>query len=101
LLVLTAVTVYQVRAIMKARYPAIRAIEALAATAPLFLLLFEATYFLMAQADLSSFNVHALTRTDALPGLAGGDATNTAPAPATTSANRTLWQGHNDLRLEY
>ena len=66
LLVLTAVTVYQVRAIMKARYPAIRAIEALAATAPLFLLLFAATYFLMAQADLSSFNVHALTRTDAL-----------------------------------
>ena len=57
---------YQLRAIIKARYPAIRAIEALAATAPLFLLLFAATYFLMAQADLDNFNVHSLTRTDAL-----------------------------------
>jgi len=66
LIVLTVVTVYQVRAIIKARYPAIRAIEALAATAPLFLLLFAATYFLMAQTDLSNFNVHSLTRTDAL-----------------------------------
>ena len=66
LLVLTAMSVYQVRAIIKARYPAIRAIEALAATAPLFLLLFAATYYLMAQADLSNFNVHSLTRTDAL-----------------------------------
>ena len=66
LLALTAVTAYQIRAIIKARYPAIRAIEALAATAPLFLLLFAATYFLMAQADLNNFNVHSLTRTDAL-----------------------------------
>ena len=66
LLVLTAVSAYQVRAIIKARYPAIRAIEALAATAPLFLLLFAATYYVMAQADLSNFNVHSLTRTDAL-----------------------------------
>lgn len=66
LLVLTAVSAYQVRAIINARYPAIRAIEALAATAPLFLLLFAAIYFVMAQADLSNFNVHSLTRTDAL-----------------------------------
>ena len=61
-----AMAAYQVRAIIKARYPAIRAIEALAATAPLFLLLFAATYFLMAQANLDNFNVHSLTRTDAL-----------------------------------
>ena len=66
LLVLTAMSAYQVRAIIKARYPAIRAIEALAATAPLFLLLFAATYYVMAQADLGNFNVHSLTRTDAL-----------------------------------
>ena len=66
LIVLTAMTVYQVRAVINASYPAIRAIEALATTAPLFLLLFAATYFLMAQADLSNFNVHSLTRTDAL-----------------------------------
>jgi voltage-gated potassium channel len=66
LLVLVAMSAYQVRAIIKARYPAIRAIEALAATAPLFLVLFAAIYFLMAQADLNDFNVHSLTRTDAL-----------------------------------
>src|SRR6185503_16472249 len=66
LAVLTAMSVYQVRAIINASYPAIRAIEALAATAPLFLVLFAAIYFLMAQADLNDFNVHSLTRTDAL-----------------------------------
>jgi voltage-gated potassium channel len=66
LVVLTAMSVYQVRAIINASYPAIRAIEALAATAPLFLVLFAAIYFLMAQADLNNFNVHSLTRTDAL-----------------------------------
>ena len=66
LLVFAAMAAYQLGAIIKARYPAIRAIEALAATAPLFLLLFAATYFVMAQADLSNFNVHSLTRTDAL-----------------------------------
>jgi voltage-gated potassium channel len=66
LLALAAMTAYQVRAIIRARYPGIRAIEALAATAPLFLLLFAATYVLMARADPSNFNVHALTRTDLL-----------------------------------
>jgi voltage-gated potassium channel len=66
LLALTAMTAYQVRAIIRARYPGIRAIEALAATAPLFLLLFATTYVLMAQADLGDFNVHPLTRTDSL-----------------------------------
>ena len=43
-----------------------RAIEALAITVPLFLLLFAATYFLMAQANTDNFNVHSLTRTDSL-----------------------------------
>jgi hypothetical protein len=66
LLVFAAMAAYQLSAIIKARYPAIRAIEALAATAPLFLLLFAATYFVMAQANLDNFNVHSLTRTDAL-----------------------------------
>jgi voltage-gated potassium channel len=66
LLALTAMTAYQVRAIIGAPYPGVRAIEALAATGPLFLLLFAATYVLMAQADASNFNVHALTRTDSL-----------------------------------
>jgi len=66
LVVLTAMSVYKFRAIINASYPAIRAIEALPATAPLFLVLFAAIYFLTAQADLNNFNVHSLTRTDAL-----------------------------------
>jgi Ion channel len=66
LLALAAMAAYQLRAITRARYPGIRAIEALATTAPLFLLLFAATYVLMARADPSNFNVHPLTRTDSL-----------------------------------
>ncbi len=65
LLILLAITIWQVRAITRATYPAVRAIEALAGTVPLFLLLFAASYFLMAQADPTNFN-HPLTRTDAL-----------------------------------
>jgi voltage-gated potassium channel len=66
LLALTTMAVFQVRAIIRAPYPGIRAIEALAATAPLFLLQFAATYVLMAWAEPSNFNVPALTR----PGFA-------------------------------
>jgi voltage-gated potassium channel len=39
LLILLAVTVWQLRAVIRARYPAVRAVEALAATVPFFLLL--------------------------------------------------------------
>ena len=63
---LTGIAAYQVRAIIRHRHSAVRAIEALAITVPLFLLLFAATYFLMAQADADNFNVHSLTRTDSL-----------------------------------
>ena len=66
LLALVAVAAYQVRSIIRSRHPALRAVEALSATAPLFLLLFAAGYFLMAEADGSNFNVHTLTRTDSL-----------------------------------
>jgi hypothetical protein len=66
LLVLLAVTIWQIYAIIRAAYPGIRAIEALATTAPLFVLLYAATYFLMAQADPTNFNTHTMTRTDAL-----------------------------------
>src|SRR6476469_3922791 len=66
LLILTAIAAYQVRAIIRHRHSAVRAIEALAITVPLFLLLSAATYFLMAQADAGNFNVHSLTRTDSL-----------------------------------
>ena len=66
LLALVTVAAYQVGAIIRSRHPALRAVEALSATAPLFLLLFAAGYFLMAEADGSNFNVHTLTRTDSL-----------------------------------
>ena len=66
LLALTAVVLYEARTIARSRYPTIRAIRALAITAPLFLVLFAAAYFLMAKADADNFNADTLTRTDAL-----------------------------------
>ena len=64
--ILVAVTIWQVRAIIRARYPALRAVEALAATVPLFLLLFASAYFTMAGTNPANFSTHSLTRTDAL-----------------------------------
>jgi hypothetical protein len=66
LLALAAMTAYQVWAILRAAHPGVRAIEALATTVPLFLLLFAATYFLMSHTSTGNFNVHALTRTDSI-----------------------------------
>jgi hypothetical protein len=66
LLALTAVASWQLKAVVRARHPGIRAIQALATTAPLFLLLFATSYFLMAQADSDSFSAHPLSRTDTL-----------------------------------
>jgi voltage-gated potassium channel len=66
LVILLAVTVWQVRAVIRARYPAVRAVEALATTVPLFLLLFAAAYFTMAGTNPASFSARSLTRTDAL-----------------------------------
>jgi voltage-gated potassium channel len=64
--ILTAVTIHQVRSIVRAPHPAAKAIEALTLTVPLFLLLFASTYFLMSQADSGSFNLSGLTRSDSL-----------------------------------
>jgi voltage-gated potassium channel len=66
LLILTAVTVGQVKVISSATYPALRAIEALATTLPLFLLLFASAYVIMAGANPNNFSTHSLTRTNAL-----------------------------------
>ncbi|WP_168186182.1 potassium channel family protein [Agromyces badenianii] len=66
LLVLFAVTAWQVRAITRSAHPRVRAIQALAITAPLYLLLFAAMYFVMANADLDAFSAQGLTRLDAL-----------------------------------
>ena len=66
LVILLCVTFWWIRLITRATYPGIRAIEALATTVPLFLVLIAATYFLMARSDPANFSTHALTRTDAL-----------------------------------
>jgi voltage-gated potassium channel len=65
LLILLAVAWWQLRLVLGARYPALRAAEALATTVPLFLLLFASVYFVMARATPASFS-HPLTRTDSL-----------------------------------
>jgi voltage-gated potassium channel len=66
LVILLAVTAWQLRAIVRAKYPAVRAVVALAVTVPLFVLLFASVYFVMAQASPANFGAHQLTRTDAL-----------------------------------
>ena len=66
LFMMTAVVAYQVRAITRHPHPAIRAIEALAITVPVFLILFAATYFMMEQSNPDNFNIDSLTRTDSL-----------------------------------
>ncbi len=63
--VLLVVATWQLRLVMRARYPGLRAGEALATTVPLFLLLFASVYFVMARASPASFS-HPLTRTDSL-----------------------------------
>ena len=66
LLLLLAVTGWQLQAITRARYPSVRAVEALTTTVPWFLLLFASAYFTMASTHPANFNTHPLTRTDAL-----------------------------------
>jgi hypothetical protein len=59
------IVVWEVHAIVRADFPLIQGVEALALTVPLFLLLFSAFYFEIAHANPSSFS-EPLTRTDAL-----------------------------------
>jgi voltage-gated potassium channel len=65
MLAIVALCVWQVRAIQRARYPALQAIEGLAAAVPLFLLLFAAGYFVLASATPGAFT-QPVGRTDAL-----------------------------------
>ncbi|MGZ4517966.1 MAG: potassium channel family protein [Mycobacteriaceae bacterium] len=66
LLILTAGAARQVRTVIKHPHPGARAIESLASTLPLFLLLFSWAYFTMANADPANFSTHPLTRTASL-----------------------------------
>jgi hypothetical protein len=66
LMILMGVTGWQVLAITRAAHPGVRAVEALAVTVPLFLLLFAASYFLLAQDDPANFDPSSLNRLDTL-----------------------------------
>lgn len=66
LLILMAGTAWQVRAVLASPNPAIRAIEGVASSAPLFVLLFAATYYAMERSRPDSFNTPDFTRTDSL-----------------------------------
>ncbi|KAF2415742.1 hypothetical protein B2K11_18770 [Microbacterium sp. B35-30] len=65
-LILLVVSVWQIRAIMRSDQPGLRGIEALGIIAPLYLLLFAATYFLMALDKPASFTADPITRMDSL-----------------------------------
>jgi hypothetical protein len=57
--------VLQVRSILRSRYPATRAVEALGAAVPLFVLVFASTYLLLASSRPQSFT-EPLSHIDAL-----------------------------------
>lgn len=65
LVIVAAVLVWQVRAIMAARHPRLRAIGALAVGVPLLLIVFARTYVVLAHAAPASFT-EPLDRTGAL-----------------------------------
>ncbi len=64
-LALVAIIVWQIRRIVGSDHPISRAVEALALSVPLYVLLFATTYFLMARANQASF-AGTLSRTDAM-----------------------------------
>jgi voltage-gated potassium channel len=65
LVALVALVVFQVRRIIRSRYPGLRGVEALATSIPLFLLLFASTYVVLAAISAGNFS-EPLTRTGAL-----------------------------------
>src|SRR5215472_5226136 len=65
LVLLTGLIAVQVRWVVASRYPRLRAIEALATSVPLFLLLFASSYIVLATFAASSFS-QPMTHTNAL-----------------------------------
>ena len=64
-LALVAIIVWQIRRIVGSDHPISRAVEALALSVPLYVLLFATTYYLMARANRASF-AGPLSRIDAM-----------------------------------
>jgi hypothetical protein len=62
---LIGLVILQVRSILTSPFPGIKAVEALASSIPLFLLLFASTYVVMERLSAGEFS-QALTRSDAL-----------------------------------
>jgi hypothetical protein len=56
---------FQIRGIVQSPFPGVRAVETLATSLPLFLLIFASTYLVMSAVSANSFN-QPLTHTDAL-----------------------------------
>ena len=65
LVALMALVAYQVRSIIRSSFPLLRGVEALATSIPFFLLLFAATYVVLATISAGNFT-QPLSRTDAL-----------------------------------
>ena len=65
LVVFIVLVAFQVRSIIRSPFPRLRAIETLAISVPLFVLLFASTYVVMATLSASNFGGH-LTHTDGL-----------------------------------
>ena len=65
LVLLIGLVAFQVRSIIRSRFPALRAVEALATSVPLFLLLFAGCYLVLSTISARSFG-QSLTHTDAL-----------------------------------
>ncbi len=62
---LGAMSYWEIRAIVRSRFPGMRAVQALATLVPFFLLLFASTYFTLSDREPTTFS-ETLTRTDAL-----------------------------------
>ena len=65
LALLIGLVAFQVRSIVRSRFPALRAIESLATSVPLFLLLFSGAYVVLSVISAGNFG-QRLTHTDAL-----------------------------------
>jgi hypothetical protein len=65
LIIVAAIVIWQIHGIVNADYPGVQGVEAFAISAPLFLLLFAASYFVVEHTSPASFS-EPLTRTDAL-----------------------------------
>ena len=65
LVALIGLVTYQVRSIIRSSFPLLRGVEALATSIPFFLLLFAATYVVLATISAGNFS-QPLSRTDAI-----------------------------------